>query len=168
MKPKHFILSLLALTISATAFADIPEGNITFEDPAVKAFCVANWDTNSDGELSYAEAAAVTTIGSFFYNKITSFNEFQYFTGVTSIENYAFYGCSSLVSIHFASTTPKVTYAWVDTPTLFVPDVAVDSYKATWTNYVNQIVPESKSEYVYDVTVTANESSFRHQSVDIY
>ncbi len=39
------------------------ENPIVFADSAVKSICVANWDTNGDGELSYAEAAAVTDLG---------------------------------------------------------------------------------------------------------
>jgi hypothetical protein len=86
----------------------IADGNISFVDPAVKAICVANWDTNGDGELSYAEAAAVTTLnpsglfnGNVFFNntEITSFNELEYFTGLTSINDYAFYGCNNLTSV---------------------------------------------------------------------
>lgn len=100
MKLRHFLFSLLALLASTVSFADVPEGNITFEDEAVKAICVANWDTNGDGELSYAEATSVTTIGTVFRgNAITSFNEFQYFTGLTSIENFAFQYCGSLTSL---------------------------------------------------------------------
>ncbi len=76
----------------------MPEGNIDFADEAVKALCVANWDTDGDGELSYDEAAAVTSLGYVFYNntEITSFEELQYFTGLTSIGNYAFYYCRNL------------------------------------------------------------------------
>ena len=75
--------------------------NIQFADPAVKAICVAQWDTDSNGELSYDEAAAVTSLGEAFKNNesITSFNELQYFTGLTSIEPYAFYGCNNLTSV---------------------------------------------------------------------
>lgn len=100
MKPKHFMLTLLALLTSTSTFADVPEGNITFADNAVKAICVANWDTNSDGELSYAEAASVTDIGQVFNQNasLTSFDEFQYFTGVTSLYR-AFWGCKNLASI---------------------------------------------------------------------
>ena len=74
---------------------------ITFADANVKALCVANWDTNGDGELSEAEAAAVTDLGSVFkYNStITSFGELQYFTGLTSIGNSSFYNCSQLTLI---------------------------------------------------------------------
>ena len=98
---KRILLLLTSVLVCSHTFADVPEGNITFEDPAVKAICVANWDTNSDGELSYAEAAAVTSIFGFSNNKsITSFDEFQYFTGVTSIGDDAFDGCSRLTSIN--------------------------------------------------------------------
>ncbi|MBO7419372.1 MAG: leucine-rich repeat protein [Bacteroidaceae bacterium] len=77
------------------------DGNIVFADNNVKAICVENWDTNGDGELSYAEAAAVTDIGQLFRENtdIESFDEFQYFTGVTSIGFGAFDACSSLASI---------------------------------------------------------------------
>ena len=84
---------------------EAPSGNIDFADPAVKALCVANWDTDGDGELSYAEAAAVTDIGTGFANNkdITSFDELQYFTGVTELSEAAFAFSSNLQSI----TIPK-------------------------------------------------------------
>ncbi len=77
------------------------EGNIVFADANVKALCVANWDSNNDGELSYFEAASVTNLGTVFKNKtnITSFNELQYFTCLTSIDSEAFYGCTALTQI---------------------------------------------------------------------
>ena len=78
-----------------------PSPAITFADPAVKALCVANWDTDGDGELSEAEAAAVTDLGEVFRGDttITYFNELQYFTGLTSIHDNAFEGCTNLTSI---------------------------------------------------------------------
>ena len=83
--------------------------NIAFADANVKALCVANWDTSGDGELSYAEAAAVTNLGQVFQNNtgITYFNELQYFVGLTSIGSNAFYGCSALASV---SIPNSVTY----------------------------------------------------------
>lgn len=74
---------------------------IIFADANVKALCVANWDTNGDGELSEAEAAAVTDLGEVFKGKttITSFNELQYFTGLTSVAASAFRNCSNLTSV---------------------------------------------------------------------
>ena len=74
---------------------------ITFADAKVKALCVQNWDTNGDGELSEAEAAAVSSLGEVFKeNKtITSFDELKYFTGLTSIGINAFDGCNGLISL---------------------------------------------------------------------
>lgn len=92
----------------SVVFKSVAE-NILFADPNVKAICVANWDKNSDGELSKAEAAAVTTLGTVFKNKadITSFDEFQYFTGLTAVEADAFYN-ASLTSIVLPNTITEI------------------------------------------------------------
>ena len=88
--------------------------NIIFADANVKALCVANWDTNGDGELSQAEAAAVTDVGTVFKNEsIKSFNEFQYFIGVKSIGSSAFSNCSGLTSITIPNSVTSIgSYAF--------------------------------------------------------
>ncbi len=84
----------------------VPEGNITFTDSIVKNICVSHWDANGDGELSYVEAASVTSLGEVFRGNtaITSFNELQYFIGLSSISNNAFENCSNLASFVLPST----------------------------------------------------------------
>ena len=75
---------------------------INFADANVKAICVANWDTDGDGELSEDEAALVTDLGMVFVDKsITSFNELQFFKGLEQIGAYAFRNCNSLTSLIF-------------------------------------------------------------------
>ena len=65
--------------------------NIQFEDFNVKRLCVQLWDTNGDFELSYSEAAAVTAIGTNFQGgDYYFFDELQYFTGISEIEEDAF------------------------------------------------------------------------------
>jgi hypothetical protein len=98
MKRKLF-LTILAMATSLAAWSE----NITFADANVKALCVTNWDTNKDGELSYEEAAAVTDLGDVFKGntEISSFNELQYFTGLSAIADNAFEGCSNLASVTF-------------------------------------------------------------------
>ena len=65
------------ITISKTGQSADPNV-IQFEDALVKAICITNWDTDGDGELSYEEAAAVTTIGTEFNGKgIFAFDELQ-------------------------------------------------------------------------------------------
>ena len=92
--------------------------NIVFEDEEnVKPICVENWDTNGDGELSYAEAAEVTTLNpsggannSVFKGNadISKFNELQYFTNpeLTTIPDHAFAGCVNLQEI---TLPPQIT-----------------------------------------------------------
>lgn len=103
----------------------VREGNIDFADAAVKTICVNRWDTDNDGELSYTEAAAVTSIpySAFAGNTtITTFDEFQYFTSVTSLgydSDYdegmdyygTFYNCTSLTSITLPPTLKTISYA---------------------------------------------------------
>ena len=78
-----------------------PSPVINFADQNLKDICVANWDTNGDGELSEDEAADVTTLGEVFKgnSNITSFDELQYFTGLTEIGDEAFRSCSGLTSV---------------------------------------------------------------------
>ena len=72
---------------------------IQFTDIQVKAICL-RWDTNSDGELSYKEIAAVTSLNRAFQgSSISIFTEFQYFTGLTAIEDEDFAYCSDLATI---------------------------------------------------------------------
>ena len=86
------IYSFKMVDVTAELEAQRSDEIIAFIDPAVKQICVENWDTNGDGELSYAEAAAVTDIGQIFRNNtdIKSFNELQYFTGFATIGEQAF------------------------------------------------------------------------------
>ena len=98
-------LACLLLGVAARPQA----ANITFADDGVKALCVANWDTDGDGELSTGEAAAVSTLGSVFRERtgMTTFDELQYFTGLTAIGDYAFYK-SSLQRVALPETVTAI------------------------------------------------------------
>lgn len=80
---------------------------ITFEDANVKQICVENWGGNViQGEITPAEAAAVTTVRGFFNNNTTivKFNEFVYFTNAKGSWDNIFAGCTALEEI----TAPPV------------------------------------------------------------
>lgn len=84
--------------------------NIEFADENVKKYCVAQWDSDGDGELSYDEAAAVTNIKNVFTNKnrIHSFDELEYFTGLTRLNMMAFASCASLTSIRIPENVKEI------------------------------------------------------------
>ena len=97
--------------INASPRDVIPSGDgIVFADPKVKLLCLQNWDINDDGNFSMEEAAAVTDIGRVFYwqQSISSFDELQYFTGLTSIGDFAFSGCSGLTSVTIPNTVTSI------------------------------------------------------------
>ena len=79
---------------------DNTEHNITFADQATKTICVSHWDKNNNGELSIGEAAAVTTLeNAFTGSDIKTFNELQYFTGLSMIEADGFRSCTQLTAL---------------------------------------------------------------------
>ena len=87
--------------ISSEYVTMTPNFNIQFEDIHAKAMCVRKWDTNYDGELSYAEAAVVTEFSVYYELKtnLYAFPEFKYFIGVTEISSSCFAGCTLLSKI---------------------------------------------------------------------
>ena len=89
---------------------------IAFADSTAKAICVANWDTNSDGELSCMEASKVASLAQAFKGNasIRTFEELKYFSGLQTIEDEAFENCTSLQSVELpAGITSIGTHAFM-------------------------------------------------------
>jgi len=141
-----------------------PSPAITFADNAVKTICVANWDTNHDGELSMAEAAAVTELGEVFKGneEITSFDELQYFTGLTSIGPGAFDNCHSLTSVVIPDqVTSLESCAFIgcwSLPTLVIPDgvTSIHEMAVGWCIGMNSITIPSSVTYMESQAFTNN------------
>lgn len=79
-------------TCKITVTKDPMNEPIVFADQKIKEKLVTAFDTNGDGELSYKEASAVKSLFGVFGTEkdFSSFNEFQYFTGVTVIQDELF------------------------------------------------------------------------------
>ncbi len=79
---------------------------IGFADPEAKRLCVAHWDTDGDGELSYEEAAAVDSLGNVFTGnqQLRTFDELQYFTSLNAIDAGAFRDCVALQSVRLPAS----------------------------------------------------------------
>jgi hypothetical protein len=80
---------------------DPKENAIDFADIKLKAALVTRFDTNKDGEISYREAAAVSSIEGVFEGDTSfkSFDEFQFFSGVTRVPNNMFEAWAQMESI---------------------------------------------------------------------
>ena len=134
---------------------------IDFFDELTEEICVQNWDINSTGFLSVAEAERVGSLRSYFKGTdITAFCELSYFTELRSIDQEefadcvyldsitipkniysigekAFSGCNNLKKVFTKIQSPKAINDNVFTQTayeqawLIVPVGKVDTYKAT-------------------------------------
>ena len=84
--------SILKMPVVTVPVVSAETENIVFEDEVMKELCVKAFDTNGDGELSYAEAAAVTDLSKMTLTRKTfkTFNEFQYFTSVKTVPSSYF------------------------------------------------------------------------------
>ena len=165
MKNKHLRMNgatrvmLLALLLCAAGMTKLQAQNITFADANVKTICVDNWDTDGDGELSYEEAAAVTDLGMVFRwnDDITSFNELQYFTGLSSIGRNAFNDCSNLISINIPNSVFYIRVcAFLDCTSLAsiaFPNslVCIDAYAfSNCSSLTSVIIPKNVTSLNYD------------------
>ena len=73
-------------TLSATiSIKQSAEGYVEFDDANFKAYCVANFDTNLDGEISFNEALAVTEMD-FFTDDIASLQGLSCFKNLTVLK----------------------------------------------------------------------------------
>ena len=95
----------LSQTINIHQYSMISKEPIVFADANVKKACVAAFDTDGDGEVSYKEAAAARSLSGVFdlYSSIKSFDELEYFTSVTSLPDRLFEGCQNLRSVKLHS-----------------------------------------------------------------
>ena len=132
---------------------DFTPVNIEFADAEVKRICVENWDTDGDGELSYKEAAAVTDLGNVFRASfetpnelITTFEELQYFTGLTEIGEYAFYYCTELQQVVLPNTIEKIGYYAFDCcPITYVelPESLLEIHSGAFDGLVTINIPKN-------------------------
>lgn len=103
------------LDTDVTFSADTPPGTdiIEFKDPFIKECLVAAFDANRDGEISYVEAAVVTSLEGVFGERtdFTSFDEFRFFTGIISLSNGLFSGWDQLESISIPESISYIGYS---------------------------------------------------------
>lgn len=87
----------------------VDEG-ITFKDSSIKNKLVKAFDKDGDGEVSVLEAAEVTSLKGVFDSEsdFSSFDEYRYFRGLTSVEEGLFENWSNLKSITLPNTITSI------------------------------------------------------------
>ena len=86
----------------------VATGNIVFADNITKEICLNSW-ADGAGALSFTKAQTVSTLKvngrrAFDSTPIVSFDELQFFTGLTALDGQAFLECGSLKSITLPRT----------------------------------------------------------------
>jgi hypothetical protein len=97
----------VALSAECSEVVQPPVGNyIQFEDAEVERVLMSKGVSSDGVGITMEDAAAVTSIEEWFNGNsaIISFNELQYFTGVTRLY-YAFRNCNSLKSVRLSPNT---------------------------------------------------------------
>ena len=135
-------IELSGVTVSDwTSGADLPDGEavlsnppvnppapdnepIAFADSGLKQYLLDNpkVNLNHDNEISKAEAAAVTSLVTLFDTgategrDYTQFNEFQYFTGITTLPAKSFNNWTSLTAITLPESIVTIDVDFDDKP----------------------------------------------------
>ena len=150
--------------VAASATLEVSDGNnclnsaylnltanfiIHFEDKEVERRCVLNWDTDSDGRLSYDEAAAVTSLGSTFAgssSSIRTFNELRYFTGLSEVSG--FNNCKGLYQITLPNSITSIgedAFYATSLMSITIPDGVTEICKSAFEScsaLINVSIPE--------------------------
>lgn len=141
------------VTLSAECVAVVVKDYIQFADAEVERVLIANGVSSDGVGITMEDAAKVTNIASWFNGNtaIESFDELDYFTGVTSISSNAFNGCANLQKLIFRYAIPPTLGASAFANTsfpIYVPDASLEAYKTAtnWNTYADRIHPLSEIE----------------------
>lgn len=94
---------------------------VAIKDPKVLEILLEKITTDDGVGLTTEDIEGVTTISTWFRENanIELFNEFAYFTGVSSLVNYAFYNCTALREISVPSSITSIgQYAFTECTSL--------------------------------------------------
>ena len=119
---------------------------LRFADPEVLRVLLANMTTDDGTGITVEQAEALTTLSNWFKNNTTieTFDEFEKFTGVTTLATESFYMCSNLISIKLPKSIKIVqTLCFYQTSVVFdvdLPNLESIAGGAFWMSGISSIV----------------------------
>lgn len=138
--------------------------NIVFADVVIKEALVAAFDTDDDGELSYAEAAAVTDSYDFVQalseaKLCKTFDEFQYFTGIAEVPGWCFYGWELMNSIVLPKQITRIE-SWAFTGCRSLSSITLPNSVEYIGEYAFQSCSRMSAIIIPDSVTTLQEGAF--------
>ena len=135
-------------------------------NPEVMRICYEQGWAASSLKMTKQEAASVTSIGTVFRGNtnIRAFPEFQYFTGVTQVDEYAFEGCTNLGLIYIPPGDIRLKWYSFDN----CPNIELNQMFDKATNVIIENLVFMKNWGKYDYIVfpeSVKECRFRFGSV---
>ena len=88
-----------------------PSQYVEFDDPLVESKCATLYGDGTGCTMADLGAVTAISYSDWSGTSITSFNELQYFTGLTSIDNTTFEDCSGLTSIVIPNSVTGFGYS---------------------------------------------------------
>ena len=85
-------------------------GFVNFQEEAMRTVIVSNFDNDGNKEISYAEASSVPTLETFFKGNttITTLDDLQLFTKMSSVETNAFSGCKNVLDVTLPNSVSTI------------------------------------------------------------
>ncbi len=133
---------------------------IAFVDDAFKALSLAHFDSDGNGELSYAEAAAVADISDALYDSgtddIKSLNDLKHFTSLTVLDCSLLFG---LQSVYIPKNVASFT-----APSMTLNSIEVDEENATFDSRegCNALIETATDKLLVGLYSTVIPSSVKH------
>ena len=163
---------VLTSTSNSEVFTILNEAGFEHEDPDGYTAAELGEITDADFYSSTRDTSyAVTAYYSIFFNSdIQTFEEFQYFTGITSVKDLAFTNCSNLTSITLPTSITDIHGSDGDNFDVGYRGVASPFYGTNITTIVvpNSVTSIGNKSFFYCTTLTSVSIPNSVTSIGIY
>ena len=160
----------VALSAQCVEVVQPPVGNyIQFEDAEVERVLMSKGVSSDGVGITIEDAEKVTSISTWFNGNtaIASFNEFELFTGVTSLSFAAFSGCSKLATIDLSNITEIKAEAFRNCTELSIEVIIPNVANILKQTFANTKITKLVAENIVTIESSAFDSCASLKEVDL-